>query len=138
MPELADTSVWARRHLPAVRPWFIAQLLLDELAVTDMVKLEILHSARNAREFDELREELDSLPEAAIGPIECRRALDVLQQLAHLRAAQQHRAVKSADLLIAAAAESRGWTLVHYDSDYELIGGVTGQPTRWVAERGSL
>jgi len=33
---------------------------------------------------------------------------------------------------------SRGWTIVHYDQDYDLIASVTGQPARWVAARGSL
>lgn len=138
MPELADTSVWARRRLPQVQPWFTAQVLLDQLAITDIVKLEILHSARGASDFDQLREELDGLPLAPAGAAEWTRALDVMRHLAHLRPPQQHRAVKPADLIIAAAAEARGWTLVHYDSDFDLIAGLTGQPMRWLAPRGSL
>jgi len=27
--------------------------------------------------------------------------------------------------------------VVHYDGDYEIIAGVTGQPTRWAAPRGA-
>ncbi len=138
MPELADTTVWARRHLAQVQPWFAAQVLLDQLAITDVVKLEILHSARGARDFDQLRQELDVLPQAPVGEAEWARAIDVMQQLAHLRPPQQHRSVKPADLLIAAAAEVRGWTLVHYDSDFDVIARVTRQPMRWLAQRGSL
>jgi predicted nucleic acid-binding protein len=138
MPELADTSVWARRHLPQVQPWFAAQVLLDQLGITDIVKLEILHSARGAADFDQLRQELDGLPQAPVGPVEWARALEVMRLLAHLRPPQQHRAVRPADLLIAAAAEARGWTLVHYDSDFDLVARVTGQPMRWLARRGSL
>jgi predicted nucleic acid-binding protein len=48
------------------------------------------------------------------------------------------RSVKHADLLIAAAAELAGMTLLHYDADYDTIAGVTGQATRWAAPRGSL
>jgi len=48
------------------------------------------------------------------------------------------RSVKHADLLIAAAAERAGLTLVHYDADYETIAEITGQPVRWVAPRGSV
>jgi predicted nucleic acid-binding protein len=138
MIELADTTVWGRRHLTPIRPWFATQIVRDEVGITDIVKLEILHTARTPREFDELREELDSLPQAPVGDAEWIRALDVMQELSHLKGAQQHRAVKPADLLIAAAAESRGWTIVHYDQDYDLIASVTGQPARWVAARGSL
>jgi predicted nucleic acid-binding protein len=40
--------------------------------------------------------------------------------------------------LIAAAAESAGLPLVHYDRDFEAIAAITGQPTRWIAPPGSL
>jgi predicted nucleic acid-binding protein len=42
------------------------------------------------------------------------------------------------DLVIAATAELNGATVLHYDADYDRIADVTGQPTEWVAERGSL
>ena len=121
-----------------MQPWFTTQLLLNEIGIVDIVKLEVLHSARSPCEFDELREELDSLPVAPVTQAVCGRAVDVMQKLAHLSEGPHHRVVKPADLLIAAAAEIQGWTLVHYDSDYEYIGRLTGQPMRWVASRGSL
>ncbi len=31
-----------------------------------------------------------------------------------------------------------GATILHYDADYDRIAAVTGQPTEWVAPRGSL
>jgi predicted nucleic acid-binding protein len=48
-----------------------------------------------------------------------------------------HRQVKGADLRIAVAAESQGATGLHYDQDFDVIADVTGQPTRWIAPRGS-
>jgi predicted nucleic acid-binding protein len=42
------------------------------------------------------------------------------------------------DLVIAAAAELAGQTVLHYDSDFELIADVTGQPHQWVLPRGSI
>lgn len=63
------------------------------------------------------------------------RAADVLADLARRGL---HRAVGIADLLIAACAERSDLTLLHYDSDYEHVTGVTGQPAEWVAPRGSL
>lgn len=41
-------------------------------------------------------------------------------------------------LLVAAVAERERVTILHYDGDYELIAGVTGQPVRWVVPRGTV
>ena len=49
-----------------------------------------------------------------------------------------HRGAKPADLVIAAAAEARGLTVLHYDADYDRIARVTRQPTEWISRRGSL
>jgi predicted nucleic acid-binding protein len=57
--------------------------------------------------------------------------------LAHQGGAQQ-RSVGHQDLLIAAAAEAREVELLHYDEDFDRIAAITGQPTRWIAPRGSL
>ncbi len=37
-----------------------------------------------------------------------------------------------------ASAELAGATVLHYDADYDRIAAITGQPTEWVAPRGSL
>jgi predicted nucleic acid-binding protein len=42
------------------------------------------------------------------------------------------------DLLIAAVAEANSLTVLHYDADFEHIATVTGQPTEWIVERGSI
>ena len=49
-----------------------------------------------------------------------------------------HRQVKIPDLVIAAVAARNDVTVLHYDADYDLIAGVTGQRTRWAAPQGSL
>ena len=38
------------------------------------------------------------------------------------------------DLIIAAAAEQAGLTVLHYDDDFDLIAEVTGQPMEWVVQ----
>ena len=53
-------------------------------------------------------------------------------------AAGSVRAVGFPDLLIAAVAERERVTLLHYDSDYDLIAQVTGQPMQWVVPRGTV
>jgi predicted nucleic acid-binding protein len=50
----------------------------------------------------------------------------------------RHRAAGLPDLLQAAVAERHAVTLLHYDSDFDLIAAVTGQPMQWVVPRGSV
>jgi len=138
--ELADTSawVWSRRSgRKNLRETFDEAVVEGALATCDTVRLELLHSARNAREFAFLRLRLAALPDCPIGKPEWQRALEVYEQLAQQGGAHQ-RAVKHPDLLVAAAAESRDVVVVHYDEDYDRIAAVTGQPVRWLAPRGSL
>lgn len=135
--ELADTSVWARKERPLVRQWFVAALEAGEIAVCDMVVLEILHSARDGMEFRRVEEALEAVPWISIQAADWHRAREVYRSLADGGGGHQRR-VGHPDLLIAAAAEREGVGVVHYDSDYETIAGVTGQPMRWVAPRGTL
>lgn len=138
--ELADTTAWAwsrRSGSPELRGDFDDALVAGELATCDMVRLELLHAARNATEFVAMREELESVPDCAIGKGEWERALWVYERLAKVGGGAQ-RAVKHPDLLIAAAAEAAGVAVLHYDEDYDRIARVTGQPVRWLAPRGSL
>jgi predicted nucleic acid-binding protein len=138
--ELADTSAWAwsrRRVYPELRHAFDEALVDGELAICDMVRLELLHSARSGVEFAEIREELTALPDCPIGKDQWSRALWVYERLSTQGGAAQ-RSVKHPDLLIAAAAEAAGIAVLHYDEDYDRIAAITGQPTRWVAPRGSI
>jgi predicted nucleic acid-binding protein len=57
---------------------------------------------------------------------------------AALRRSGRVRAVGFPDLLIAAVAERERVTLVHYDSDYDLIAEVTGQLMQWVVTPGTM
>jgi predicted nucleic acid-binding protein len=84
-----------------------------------------------------MRTGLDRLRQCPIGPREWRRALDVFEVLAR-QGGTHHRRVQHPDLLIAAAAESADMPVLHYDSDFDVIAAITGQPTRWIAPRGSL
>lgn len=137
MPELADTSVWARRRHPAVAGWWENAVLAGDIGICEMVVLELLHSARTGDEMRTLRRDLSGLPQHTMSERAWGRALDVYQLLADT-APQHHRSVKLPDLIIAASAEEAGWTLVHYDRDYDAIAAVTGQQTRWAASRGTL
>jgi predicted nucleic acid-binding protein len=135
--ELVDTSVWAQRHNSQIRDWFVAALVEGDLAVCDMVALEILAGATTARLYTETMEDLRGVPWLHMGRREWERALEVYSLL-EAKGTQVRRSVKHADLLIAACAERYGVTLVHYDRDYEIIAEATSQQTRWVAPRGTL
>jgi hypothetical protein len=137
--ELADTSawVWTRAVGGELRTSFDENVVEGQIATCDMVRLELLYSARNATEFTSLRVELDALPTCEIGVDEWQRALEVYEQLAS-QGGLHHRSVRHPDLLIAAAAEISGIPVLHYDEDYDRIAAVTGQEVRWLAPRGSL
>jgi predicted nucleic acid-binding protein len=57
---------------------------------------------------------------------------------ARLAERSEHRGPTATDLLIAAVAEHHRITVVHYDGHFDAIARVTGQPTLWLARRGSL
>jgi len=134
--ELFDTSVWTQRRHTLIGAGFQAAMLAEQIAICDMIALEILRSEPfptvSARAAD-----LRRLPWIEMHPQDWRRSFEVQLQLAGRGTQRSHR-VKVADLLIAAAAERAGITVTHYDQDYEIIAEVTGQPVRWVAPRGSL
>ena len=136
---LADTSawVWTRAVGGALRTAFDKNVIEGQVATCDMVRLELLYSARNATEFISLRVELDALPNCEIGVDEWQRALEVYERLAG-QGGLHHRSARHPDLLIAAAAEASGIPVLHYDEDYDRIAAITGQEVRWLAPRGSL
>jgi hypothetical protein len=136
--DLADTSAWfASRRSDEVRVVFDRLVTNGAVATCDAVKFELLFTARNAAELTARRLELDLLPQCPIGSAEFRRALDVYEALAR-EGGMHHRRVEPPDLLIAAAAESAGVPVLHYDANFDAVAAITGQPTRWIAPRGSL
>jgi predicted nucleic acid-binding protein len=54
------------------------------------------------------------------------RAVEVQAMLADQG---KHRALSIPDLLVAAAAERSGLTVLHLDKHFELVAEITGQPT---------
>lgn len=132
-----DTSAWHHSTDAAVLERWRVALDADEVGLCDQVRLEILYSARSASDYDRLARELRALRPIPLGEAAFQRAGEVQQQLAHV-GGLHHRSVKIADLVIAAAAELSDTTVWHYDEDYDRIAAITGQPTAWIAPRGSL
>jgi len=137
---LADTSAWWVSRRPDARPTreaFDEIVRRSNLLICDVVRFELLYSARNADELNMTAGRLAALPDVEIAKGQWSRALSVYRRLARQGGAH-HRSVGYPDLLIAAAAESVGATLLHYDEDFDRIAAITGQPTRWIAPRGSI
>jgi predicted nucleic acid-binding protein len=133
---LVDKSVTVRmRHEPVIRR--VEPLLLNGLLATCAVTgLEVLFSARNQKEYEELRgERLRAYVWVPLDDDVHLRALEVQRALARRN---HHRTVKLPDLLLAAGAESYGLTVLHYDRDFERIAEVTGQTCEWVVPAGTV
>ncbi|MEO7555161.1 MAG: PIN domain nuclease [Acidimicrobiales bacterium] len=133
---LADKSALTRRGTrPEVRAVIEPLLLAGRIATCGIVDLELRFSARDAKTYRQLASALQGMPRVPVDEDVIERALAVQ---GHLARTSQHRAVPLPDLLIAACAESQGLTVLHYDSDYDLIAKITKQPARWVVPRGSV
>lgn len=132
---LADTSALARLHHDDVAARVNPMFLGGRVATCAIVDLEVLRTARDIAEHEEMRFDRQLLPRAPIDERCTDRAIEVQGELV---ARGQHRGVPIADLLIAAAAELAGLVVLHYDHDYDLIAEVTGQPTEWVVPRGTV
>jgi predicted nucleic acid-binding protein len=133
---LADTSVYVLqgKH-PEVRARFASLLTEGRLAACQMTALEYLNNAPDPKGYEVLWAALRGHRWIDTTATAMERALQVHRTLA---VRSQHRHFRLADLIIAATAEVNGATVLHYDSDYDRIAEVTGQPVEWVAERGSL
>jgi len=133
---LADTTVYVlQQRYPQVRRRFTALLTEGRLAACQMTALEYLNNAANPNSYESVWGVLHGQRWIKVTTEAMDRALDVHRELA---SASQHRNFRLPDLVIAATAELSGATLLHYDTDYDRIAEVTGQPMEWVAERGSL
>lgn len=116
IPESPDVAEWNNR---------IERGLVH---ITNVTRLEIGFSARSGssarRDFRETP--LAAMPVQYLTPTIEDRALEVQMLLADIG---KHRAPSIPDLLIAATAELVGLTVLHIDKDFDVISGLTGQPT---------
>ena len=134
LTHLLDSSVLTRLRHRAVREAVETRAERGELGRAEISDLEIGYSARNAAEWDRLEEALRAFELVETTAEHVRRAKQVQRMLA----AKHQRGRKVPNLLIAAAAESHGLTVLHYDADFDRIAAVTGQPCEWVVPAGSV
>lgn len=133
---LADKSALARLHLGEVRSALAPLIEAGLVATCAVIEFEVLWSTRSPEEFATIRRDRTIGYEwLATEDSDWRRALKV-QGL--LWEDGRMRTVPLPDLLIAAVAERHRVTILHYDTGYDTISAITGQPTQWVVERGSI
>lgn len=134
LTHLVDTSVISRLAAPTVRA------VIDPLAHSGRVgragitDLEVGYGSRNAKEWDQDMADLSVFELVETTADHLRRA----RQVQRLLASRSQRGRKVPDLLIAAAAEQAGLTVLHYDADFDLIAKVTGQECKWIVAAGSI
>lgn len=134
LSHIVDTSVLTRLRNPAVRAVVEPLATSGRLARAGVSDLEVGYSARNAEEWDHLAVALDVFGLIETTATHVARARQVQRLLASI----SQRGRKIPDLLVAAAAEEAGLTVLHYDADFDLIASVTGQSVEWAIPAGSV
>jgi predicted nucleic acid-binding protein len=134
LTHVLDTSVLTRIREPAIRKTIEPVAQRGELARAGISDLELGCSARNAAMWDRLADAVEAFELVETTAEHVRRA----RQTQRLLASRHQRGRKLPDLLVAAAAEARGLTVLHYDADFDLIAAATGQPCEWVVPAGSV
>jgi predicted nucleic acid-binding protein len=134
LTHLVDTSVITRLSEPAVRAVVEPLTEAGQVGRAGITDLEVGYGSRNAREWDQDMAALSVFQLVETTAEHVQRA----RQVQRLLAARSQRGRKVPDLLIAAAAEQDRLLLLHYDSDFDLIAKVTGQPCQWVVPAGTI
>jgi predicted nucleic acid-binding protein len=131
-----DKSAFARMHHGAVAAALQPLIRSGQVARCGIFELEVLFSARNAKDIELTECDLaQALPLADTAQTDFQRAARIMRLLAHKGL---HRGVPVPDLITAAVAERHGLTILHYDADFDHIADVTTLKTEWVVPRGSV
>jgi predicted nucleic acid-binding protein len=133
---IADTSARARASHPLIRDLWATALRGRQIATCSIVTLELLYSARDARELRIIEAEQALLRDVPVAASAQRAAIRALRDLAS-DGPGQHR-LPLADALIAAAAQDAGVDVLHYDHHYDRLARVLHFTSVWVAPPGAL
>ncbi len=124
---LIDKSALVRlAGSPDAAEW-AARIERGLVRTTTVTRLDTGYSARSGPDLRAgfQRPPLSSMPVEYLTPAIEDRAVELLALLADRG---QHRAPSVPDLILAAAAELTGLTVLHFDKDFDLIAEITGQP----------
>ncbi len=124
---LIDKSALVRLAVsPDAADW-AARIERGLVRIATVTRLEVGYSARSGSDLRAglQRPPLSSMPVEYLTPAIEDRSVEVLALLADKGL---HRAPSIPDLIIAAAAELAGLTVLHLDRDFDVIAEITGQP----------
>lgn len=126
---LIDKSALVRLGSAAEADEWASRIDRGLVRISNITRLEVGYSARTAADHRALLSEppIASMPIEYLTPKIEDRAVELQLALAERG---HHRAPSIPDLLIAATAELADLTLLHLDKDFELIAGLTAQPTQ--------
>ena len=131
---VADKSAFEQQRHSAAADGLLRALAADgALYMTEIVALELLYSARNAADYEQRRAGLTVFDWLHVSTAVAQRALDIQRALA---ATSLHRR-PIRDVLLTAVALEHEATILHYDSDFDLLADATGVSTRWIIPRGT-
>ncbi|MEU0278413.1 PIN domain nuclease [Streptomyces sp. NPDC006195] len=127
---LIDTSALARLlHGDAEQYGWDRAAAAGLIATCPIPELEFFYSARSATDRERAIEDMRML--FGWVPVDD-RAYDRAWQVQELLTKRgQHPSAGAVDLVVAAAAELQGLTLLHRDHDFDCIASVTGQAMQW-------
>jgi predicted nucleic acid-binding protein len=132
---LLDNSAWSRLFHPALpldrRSEVAEAIRSDRVYVCLPFLLEAGYSARNLDDYRDITRALHGLPNASVDEAVEARAIHMQGDLV----ACGHHRLPPADLLIAAIAERHGLTVLHCDSDFDVIRDKTSAvlSAEWLA-----
>jgi len=133
---LADNSAISRARHPSVRQEVAAAFNARQIVTCSVVTLEIMYSARDHVELEDLDATQAMLRDIPMTESIHQAALTAIRELAR-RGAGHHR-VPVPDVLIAAAAQEAGVGVLHYDRHFDRLAEVLHFSSVWLAPAGSL
>jgi predicted nucleic acid-binding protein len=134
---LADTSALIRLlgNSELNREWRRA-LTNGSIATCAITEIELLYTARSKADRQRQETLIRETFSWVVMPEQVFEHATAVQSALTEKGA--HRSASPVDLLTAATARFHGLTLLHYDADFVQVAEVTGQPTKWVADPGSV
>jgi predicted nucleic acid-binding protein len=132
---LIDTSVWIlalrKPPAPAIKDEVARLLAENRVAISPMIRLELLGGTGSSSEFDRLKSRLSGLHEIPADDASWELATRVSFEL------RQHgKVVPYTDVLIAAAAMVGGCLLLHADRHFDMMAEVTELKVRRLVRGG--
>jgi predicted nucleic acid-binding protein len=136
LPLVVDTSAWMRRQHPMVRERWQETHLLGQFRLSPLVCLEVLFTAKDITAFEEWTRLLAAVWPVSVTASMLRAAESAMRDLAG-GSAGAHR-IPIVDYFVAAAAESVGGAVLHYDRDFDRLAEVMEFESIWLAPPGSI